>query len=337
MEINLKTQKQPRRSSLELLRIICMIFIVAHHFGVHGKYGDMQMSTFNSFIVYLLSAGGKLGVNVYVLISGYFLVNSKFNLRRIINTVGLTVFYSMTIYLAFACFMPDFGFSLYEFVRSMLVVKHNAYWFVTCYVAMVLLSPFINKLLHALDRREHLILIALLVAMQVSIPHFGTYIGFSNVGWFITLYVIAGYMRLHPEKLLESKRVTGIASLILCAVVGLWETATTLTSIICLLASVVLFAFFNNLPIGTNRIINLISKATFGVYLIHDNIIVREYIWDDLLRCPMHAGYDSFWIFSALAVIAVYVGCTLIELLRQVLTRVVLNLADSLISKRKSA
>ena len=42
--------------------------------------------------------------------------------------------------------------------------------------------------------------------MQAAFPFFGTYIAFSNVGWFITLYVIAGYLRLYPGGVTTSKR-----------------------------------------------------------------------------------------------------------------------------------
>ena len=94
-------KRNPCRSILELLRIICMILIVAHHLGVHGHYGNMQISPLNKFVILLLKSGGKLGVNVYMLISGYYLVNSSFKLSRLINTLALTLFYSVGIYFTF--------------------------------------------------------------------------------------------------------------------------------------------------------------------------------------------------------------------------------------------
>lgn len=326
----------PRRSSLELLRIICMIFIVAHHFGVHGGYGNMEMSFFNQFVICLLSAGGKLGVNIYVLISGYFLINSKFNIMRIVKTVGLTAFYSATIYLIFSLATPGFEFSFDELLDNVFVVRNSAYWFVTCYVAMVILSPFINKLIYALSEKEHISLILVLLFMQVAFPHSRAYISLSQTAWFVTLYIIASYIRLYPKKQFNDRRITGIASLVLCIVIGAWSATTGLTNIVCLLGAISLFMFFNSLNIKTNRFINLISKTTFGIYLIHDNDFVRVFIWQKLFNCPFHAGQKTFWLFSAVAVIVVFVACSLIELIRMLITKLIIKLYNKSKQNKKA-
>lgn len=312
-----------RRSSLELLRIMCMLFIVAHHFGMHGQYGDMEMSQFNSFIIVLLSAGGKLGVNVYILISGYFLVNSKFKLKRVVNTVLITIFYSVAVYAFLVLISPTLQFSGKDLVESIFVIKNNGYWFVTCYVAMVILSPFINKLIHALNQKEHIILIAILVLMQLELPPPSQYFPLSETAWFITLYIIAGYIRKYPNKYFQSKLITGISSLVLCIILGV-SKMTAMNNIVCILTSIALFCFFNNLNIKTNRFINLISKTTFAIYLIHDNNFMRAYLWKELLNCPFHAQFNSFWLFSMCAVLLVFCSCMIIELLRMGITELMI-------------
>ena len=314
-----------------------MLFIVAHHFGVHGQYGGMEMSGFNSFIIKLLSAGGKLGVNIYVLISGYFLVKSEFKIRRVVNTIVLTIFYSVAIYLILLMFLPGFNFELSKFASSLFVIYSGAYWFVTCYIAMVLLSPFINKLIGNLNKREHQILIALLLFIQVQIPGLDSYISLSETGWFITLYIIAAYISLYPIKLLENKTVTGILCIVFCSVVGLWGMATGMKNIICLATSILLFCFFNSLKIKNNKFINLISKTTFAVYLIHDNNYIRPLLWGRLLNCPFHATQGSFWLFSATAVLLVFVVCSLIETVRILLTKPLIRFVDNKIEKHFKA
>ena len=329
--------KEPRRSSLELLRIVCMIFIVAHHFGVHGEYGDMQMSLFNQFILLVLKAGGKLGVNAYVLISGYFLVNSRFKIKRILSTVGLAIFYSVISYIAIMHVIPSVQFSASALFKSIFVIKNNGYWFVTCYVAMILLSPFINKLIYALKEKEHLLLIIVLLFMQAFIPGMEeAYFSISPTGWFITLYLIAAYIRLYPKGFLQSKKITGFCSLALCTVIGLLSATRSMENIVCLSAAIFLFCFFNNLNIKTNRFINLVSKTTFGIYLIHDNNYMRKELWSRFLDCPFHAGQKSFWLFSACAVTLVFVVCSLIELLRIGLTSLATRIIKKIHSKIKA-
>ena len=321
--------KVVRNSNLELLRILCMLFIVAHHFGVHGQYVATEMPAFNQFIVTLLSAGGKLGVNIYVLISGYFLIKSDFKPRRIISTLGLTFFYSITIYLALLIFVSDFSFSFSNLWQSIFVIFHDSYWFVTCYLVMILLSPFINKLINTLKEKEHLILIAILLLMQTSFLGSRSYIVLSGSGWFVTLYIISAYIRLYPKKMLENRLISGVSSIVFCTILGLWKSSTGMTNIICLLASISLFCFFNKLKIKKSRAINLIASTTFGIYLIHDNQFIRHYLWNVWLNCPFHSTLDNFWLFSAIAVITVFVGCSIIELVRIILTKPIVKLVKN--------
>ena len=49
-----------RQSNLELLRIVSMILIVAHHYSVHGGFILPEMN-FNKAFIQVLSLGGKLG------------------------------------------------------------------------------------------------------------------------------------------------------------------------------------------------------------------------------------------------------------------------------------
>lgn len=67
-----------RNSSIELLRIISMILIVFHHFAFHGGFKWQTNSvTISHFWYNFIYGGGKIGVNIFVLISGYFLIDRK--------------------------------------------------------------------------------------------------------------------------------------------------------------------------------------------------------------------------------------------------------------------
>jgi surface polysaccharide O-acyltransferase-like enzyme len=291
-----------------------MLFIVAHHFGVHSAF-EGEYSFFNDFIILIFSAYGKLAVNVFVLITGYFLVESKFKFKRVINVVALTIFYSVAIYSILAIYgKVDFSFG--SFVRCFFPIYDNAYWFVTCFVALSLLSPFINKLLHALTQGQHILFIILLILMQGYIAFTSSYFHFSETAWFITLYVISGYIRRYPNKIFNSKLIMGICSTVFGLTVMLWEYAVSMRDLFCLCASISLFCLFKNLAIKSSRFINLIGKTTFGIYLIHDNRLLRPILWNRILLCPQHVHFDHFWIFAIACTLLVFVLCIIIELLR---------------------
>ena len=94
-----------RQSNIELLRIIAMVIIVAHHFAVHGGF-DFPIETVapNRLWIQFLALGGKIGVNIFVLISGYFLIDAK-SLKKVkVLKLWLQIFtYSASILCHF-CF-----------------------------------------------------------------------------------------------------------------------------------------------------------------------------------------------------------------------------------------
>ena len=70
-------RRAARQSGFELLRILAMVIIVAHHFARYSGFEKPEGVTFGLLWTQFLYLGGKLGVNVFVLISGYFLIESR--------------------------------------------------------------------------------------------------------------------------------------------------------------------------------------------------------------------------------------------------------------------
>ena len=66
---------KPKESNLELLRIVNMLLIITHHLAVHTPFVFENIHI--KYIVYFLSLGGKIGVNSFVLLTGYLLVDKK--------------------------------------------------------------------------------------------------------------------------------------------------------------------------------------------------------------------------------------------------------------------
>lgn len=145
-----------RNSNFELLRILSMLLIIAHHFAVHGvfSYGTDDLSM-NRFWIQLLHMGGKIGVNIFVLITGYFSVNAqKLSAKKILKFCGQLIFYSVLIYLIFAYF-TDLPFSKREFLHSFFPLTYETWWFASTYFVLYLFSPYLNKLLCQLERKDY--------------------------------------------------------------------------------------------------------------------------------------------------------------------------------------
>ena len=65
-----------------------------------------------------------------------------------------------------------------------------------------------------------------------------------------------------------------------------------------------------------SKVINIISSATFGVLLIHDNEYVREFLWIEVFKNASMIGSEYFIMYEIIVVLSVYIICTVIEIIR---------------------
>ena len=91
-----------RNSNIELLRIISMMGIVALHY-VHGGIGGVEnYSSYPNFTWFFVSGVRSLAiplVNVFVLITGFFIIRlTKLLLRKVINLLVIAAFYGLVFY-----------------------------------------------------------------------------------------------------------------------------------------------------------------------------------------------------------------------------------------------
>lgn len=331
-----------RDSNIELLRIVAMVMIVAHHFMVHGDFsyeaGDMSV---NRLWTYFLMMGGKIGVNLFVLISGYYMVKSPGGKTGKVVRIWLQLItYSLLLYAA-AMGIGMISFHRNTLTAHLLPVTTFRWWFATTYCILCLLSPFLNRMIQSLDRRafQKLLLLATVlwsvIPSVVNLTYFiGSDMDRNNLVWFVYLYFLGAYIRLYPTERARSVAwyFTGAAvSGILIFLSMLWLNnmakgnpyyashagiLSSFWSLPALLMSVYLFAGFLRVRIGSSRWINAIASATFGVYLIHDDGYMREFLWKTLFKNAQYTHSSLLIPYSIAVIVCVYVVCTAIELAR---------------------
>ena len=125
-----------RDSNIELLRIIAMIFIVFSHIAAHGNHGVLQYSkvSMNSIFVELLKFGGGIGDNIFILITGYYSIKSKFKISKVISLILQVTFYSTLLTLL--SYVLDYNnFSIKLLIKSCIpFISGNWYWFIIAYI-----------------------------------------------------------------------------------------------------------------------------------------------------------------------------------------------------------
>lgn len=325
-----------RKSNFELLRIIAMIMIVAHHLSYHGtfKFSADALTLSESFIR-LLQLGGKIGVNIFVLISGYFLINkTKFSFSKLIKLWLQIFLYSVVIYLIFVIF-SDKTISLRGLKSVFMPITSKQWWFASTYFLLYLFSPFINLFLNNLDKKTYKKLLLLMSICWCIIPTFTrTSFQSNNLIWFFYLYSLAGYIRLYKDDIKTKNIKFFVISIIIILLT--WSSAICIDAlsirysslskhityfygmqqIPIFLISLFMFLGFKNTDIKYNKFINVISSATFGVYLIHDNNLMRPFIWKKIFDISDYSNLLSLLLYSIITIAIVYIVCTLIELAR---------------------
>ncbi len=348
-----------RQANFELLRIVAMLMIIVlHYLNKGGLLVDCTSDrTGVNYAAHLAEAFCIVAVNCYVLLSGYFLVESAWKPERVVSLAGQILFYSLLIpvVLCGAGVVPAGALSVYDWLNYVLPIETEHYWFATAYLLMYVFAPFLAAGVKKLEKRTLQIIIVILVCyfslwksvvpVTLATDRYG-----YDYGWFLCLFVIAAYMRLYGIPALERRRnalllYAGMSLAIfgLTAAVGLaagkvpapayyMDMPVTYNHILCLAGAVGLFMVFKSVTLPEGRaaaVIRQLAPYTFGVYLLHEHLLVR-YEWMRWLQVDAVRG--SFWFVPHmfLCVMIVYAAGTAVDLVRQRL----FDLATALVAKR---
>ena len=151
--------KPGRQANFELLRIIAMFMVVILHWNTNsGLLLDVGSPVTGDGVWSLVTESVCIvAVNVYVLISGYFLSSCTFSFRRVAQVLVQTLFYTVLIppVLALVGVLSwSEVLNPYHIWNSIFPVQSGHYWFVSAYVVLCLLSPFFNAGLETLSQKR---------------------------------------------------------------------------------------------------------------------------------------------------------------------------------------
>ena len=336
--------KVKRNSSLELLRIICMISIILYHYVLHGlNIKDINnIPMLNGMVTSIMLIAGRLSCNVFVLITGYFLIKQQLNIKKILNLIIKIFVYSIGIYIILQ------GFKLIrtdsETLKQQLLPIIYGNWFMKYYVIIYILSPFLNKMINSLDKVSHFRFIALLVIAWSIIPTFTEFTwSFSSVDAFLVMYIIGAYIRLYPKKKNNNKiniliLLIGVVLLITISLLMAYRMPPfenvkdffyKLNNCFMVMVAIYLFKVFENIRF-INRPINYIASSVLGIYLIHDNKLMRPVIWNEISN-NMDYINSKFYVFHVgIKVVLVFIICLIID---KVITKIMDYTIFKLINK----
>lgn len=324
-------KKVVRNSNIELYRCIVMMLIVAHHYMIHS---GLLIETANcltsseSIYLYMFGMWGKIGINCFVLITGYYMCLSDISLRKLLKILLQVEFYKFFIFIVFH--VNDQSLSLNNILFSLLPFTNIDNGFVDCFFIFYLFIPYLNILVHSMTRKQHILLIALCLFVFCLWAQLNIFVVRNNyVVWFCVIYIVAAYIRVYKLDGTLSCCTWGIITLLLVGLAFISIVALLYSgriwpyclvydcnSILAVAISVCSFMFFINLKIKYSKFINIAGATTFGVLLISDcNWEMRRWLWGDMCHC-VEWFHKNVYLHSVISVIGVYTVCSIIDYFR---------------------
>lgn len=293
----------------------------------------------NQIVGFVLGSWGCLGVGCFFLLSAYFTVGkSRFKTLKISKIIFQTIFWSFAMFflylLAKVVSGSKIGFLLlFSGVAKALISPFlGSYWFITAYIFLYVLAPYLDKVISSLSIGTYGKLITILTLL---LPVYGTIhlssITCSDLAIAVYWYLLWGYLRQKPNNFLErnarkyllvsmlSVVALEIASSVFCTKFGVLtkgvENLIGRFSIFQVVAALSLFYIFKNMDIGTSKFVNFVAKGVLGVYLIHQNKWFIGYLWNNI--CKLDYWYKSSWAFGLVLLLSsliVFVISTVLDL-----------------------
>lgn len=345
-----------RNSNIEVLRIISIFIIILNHYSIYGGFEFENPLSFNAMTIQFLHMGGKLGVDIFIFISGWFTSQSKnFNIKRIVRLGLQVLFYS--VILASTGLLLNTQ-SLKSTIRMLGAIPFGNWIFITSYFMLFCLSPFLNMLIRTMTKKQYL---TILIFLGITWCIFPTFVqadfAMSNTAWYIYIYMLAGFLRKYQNTIPDKPKRwlalgTGSVGLIAVSEIILEilgktvspffashaEHFRSMNSILILSATVFLFLGFAQLPPKNSSVAEKIASTSLAVFILHDNGALRPVIWTKIFHTTEFSDSALLILHAfATATIIFAVGCA-IDLIRQytiekAVLKPVFALTDSIESK----
>lgn len=339
---------QGRMANLELLRSVAMLLVVVLHFlGKGGGLPELTQEKLGTdgVLAWGMESFAIVAVNVYMLMSGYFLSEGTFRVKRLLGLLLQVWFYSMGLGLLAAAmgYLPEGGFTIHYCLMLLFPISMEHYWFMSAYVFLYVLLPLVAGGIARLNKKQlrmAILIMLLFFSVIKSVLPFrleGDGEGYDCI-WYICVFAIAAYIRRYGIAFLNNKKRCLVVYL--AAVGGIFAVTMGFRAVylragrldtilkICyhynhilvLTASVAFFCLFLRIRVGEGRIgrfFGRIAPYTLGVYLWHEHAALR-YEWQKWLYAVTGEPEGALALLAetAAAAIVVFTIGILLDMLR---------------------
>lgn len=329
MKIN---EGKTRNKNYEMLRIVLMILIIIGHMVMYSEKLD-DIGTLEYFITNFFRSFTMIAVNSFVLISGYFSINLKWNKLFLLDI--RVCFYTWTGFLL-AVILAIYKVNLIKDIQFLFPVITKQYWYITVYFVLCIFSPYINVFLLNISKRmlQKAILVGgvvlyliatfcfLINANQIVLDA-----GYGIVN-FVFLYCLGYYIKHYyiDEYKISFYLIIYIFACFFSFIINIGMTYITgfyfdsmisYNTIFALIGSLGLFMCFKNLNIENlnvrkGKIVLWLSSHSMAVYLIHMCPLIGSYFFKEILKIQ---SFNAVNLVIACIILPsiIYIICSMID------------------------
>ena len=335
----MKIAKPERSSSFEIMRLLAMYMIVFEHCLLATALNSVEALSLADNVAWLLEAFTICAVNLFFLLTGYFMNNRSFHFRKWLGTWGKTVFYSAGIYLA-AVLLGAEAFGIKAFINYCCPVLMKSYWFMQTFIVLSFLLPYLAIMLDHISEKQHALLCGMLLSFfclhQTFIPVAQTLDNSQGYGiiWAVVLCVVGSFLKRYGSKYIQKvPTMLYLVGYILIAV-GIFITNILIVkfdiaggitsrgnfyaynSVSVFWESLLLFCFFIRISEKKfhSRVINWLSGSALAVYLIGSHPLLLTGIWTRIVPMPdFSANLGQYLLAATLISIVIVLLCVLVD------------------------
>lgn len=275
-------KKSARNSNIEIVRILAMLMIILSH--IYGKNSGEEFSgIYQTIFVFTASVfNGGLGVIIFMLISGYFLIH--YSTQRLTKIISMTLCCSVCSLIIDIIYNRAIGItdiSLMNVLRHIIPISSRYYWYMSCYVCVMVLAPFFNKAIHALSKKDFEKLILVMLAVFYILPTFLYYDIMNDRGkglvTMISAYFIGAYLSKYRLPIDRKKSAVLLTAVFLFIFAGNYaatlvrgETSYPFSrecTITTLIAAILIIQIATEKS-SVNKGINAIASKTLYIYIL---------------------------------------------------------------------
>ncbi len=344
-----------RQTNIELLRLIaaCGVIVLHYNSNTDGAFYIAPDNSINQFILVFLESLSICAVNVFVLISGYFL--SRSNIRDFFKPAGLLM--QVAVFAILAFFIEKILIPGSVTIDTLFEFLFSSNWYIYVFIALYMISPFINVMWKALNTAGKRILLAFSFFFFSVYPTFidvliywsgrqlngsstigleGSQAGYTIVN-FILLYIIGAFIRDSSDSKLPSNgNLFPRYFICLCLDMAwafldgirqgkkIYDTiAWNYSNPFIIAEAAIIVMIFLNLNIKQNKVINKLASASLTVYILHLRFLgffqIEKFAKGNPLIMIVH---------MIITVIVIYFICFLCHLIYKYPARLISNLAS---------